>query len=139
MSMEENGAAEWTRTIDPVLTKDVLYHLSYGSAPALGSGFASGRPEAATKRVGMQGSFGLDLSSIGAPIDGLTQRAVRASFFAMGDSKEARAARQAAALRRNLQRRKAQGRLRRDEASDEDRKSGLARGQQAPATDDRSE
>ncbi|MEQ8654975.1 MAG: hypothetical protein RIC87_21100 [Kiloniellales bacterium] len=69
----------------------------------------------------------------------MTQHAGRASFIAMGESKEERAARQAAALRRNLQRRKAQGRLRRDEASDEDRKSGLARGQQAPATDDKSE
>lgn len=28
---EENGAAEWNRTIDLTLTKGMLYRLSYGS------------------------------------------------------------------------------------------------------------
>lgn len=48
----------------------------------------------------------------------LTEAGRHGSLAGMVDSKEARAARQAAALRRNLQRRKAQGRLRREEASD---------------------
>ena len=30
----ESGAAEGTRTPDPIITNDVLYHLSYSGLPA---------------------------------------------------------------------------------------------------------
>lgn len=33
---EENGAAEWNRTIDLTLTKGMLYRLSYGSVLVVG-------------------------------------------------------------------------------------------------------
>ena len=43
MSLEKDGAAEGTRTPDPIITNDVLYQLSYSGVPAgLIAGFPAG-------------------------------------------------------------------------------------------------
>ena len=99
---EETGAAEWTRTTDPVLTKDVLYRLSYGSILA---------------RVPDSFIFGPGPTGyVASMVEKASERAPRRSPEGERARKE-RLARLAAAMRENLKRRKAQKRAREEPRS----------------------
>ena len=87
------GAAEWTRTTDPVLTKDVLYRLSYGSSWIV--------------RLRHHIGSGASAAYVATMAEKASERGPRLS--AQGERARAeRIARLAAAMRANLKKRKAQ-------------------------------
>jgi hypothetical protein len=93
----ENGAVDWNRTSDLVLTKDALYRLSYDSVPGVRSGVvpSSCRALDAMGVAGFQEGVAMD------------EREDRAEA-----ARAERARRVAAVMRENLRKRKAQERAR---------------------------
>ncbi len=106
------GAAERNRTSDPVLTKDVLYRLSYGSAGPVAGALVRRRIVAITGAAEASRYLAMTTEKASGREPALSERGRRA--------REERQARLARALRENLRKRKAQQRARRG-ASEQDR------------------
>ena len=121
-----DGAADWNRTSDPVLTKDVLYRLSYGSEKAgPGADRARNVPQAARgRKLGP-----LPRTRLKAVRYGLESGGVALDHVAMSDAerkdderadrperaeRSGKAERLVERLRDNLRRRKLQARGRRE-------------------------
>jgi hypothetical protein len=106
---DRDGAADWNRTSDPVLTKDVLYRLSYGSAR--GTGAACRRRSHAISGWPSQAA---GVTGVAAPDERDEPEAAPGEAQRSPPSPAAeRAERLARALRQNLRRRKEQARARR--------------------------